>query len=99
MRPAHLLRHGLHREDVRHSPVLAHLGAVDAALDALLLALDARHHRPMRIHDDEPIDLELRRARTVISLAIALQGALADYQQDELERVHIQQCNRDGRPI
>jgi len=91
-----MLRHGLNREDIKASPVLAHLGAVDAALDALLLALHARHHGVLRTRDDEPYDLEQRRARLITSLAIALQSAMADYQYDELERVHILQCNRHG---
>jgi hypothetical protein len=91
-----MLRHGLTVPEVKDSPVLAHLGVVDAALDALLLALKARHHAILRTSDDEPYDLETRRARLVCSLAIALQSAMADYQHDELERVHIAHINRRG---
>ena len=93
MRPAHLLRHNLQRDQVRLSPVLAHLGAVDATLDALLLAFSIRHPDALRIRIDEPCSLELRRSRTVISLALALQGAMAEYQDDELERVEIDRRN------
>jgi hypothetical protein len=70
--------------------VLAHLGAVDAALDALLLALAVRHPRALHIVAAEPYDLELRRSRTVTALAIALQGAMAEYQENALERIAIQ---------
>lgn len=97
MRPAHLLHHGLQPHDVKMSPVLAHLGAVDAALDALLLALAVRHPGALRIAAGGPYDLELRRARTVTSLAIALQGALHEYQENELERIEIQ--NRGGHVL
>ena len=94
MRPAHLLHHNLQPRQVRLSPVLAHLGAVDAALDALVLALTVRHPQALRISIDEPYNLELRRSRTVISLAVALQGAMAEYQADELERIHIDLCQQ-----
>jgi hypothetical protein len=97
VRPAHLLHHSLQPRDVEKSPVLAHLGAVDAALDALLLALAVRHPRALRITANEPYDLELRRSRTVTALAIALQGAMAEYQENELERIAID--NLDGRAL
>jgi hypothetical protein len=94
MRPAHLLHNNLQPRQVKMSPVLAHLGAVDAALDALLLAFAVRHPRALRITANEPYDLELRRSRTVIALAIALQGAMADYQADELERLESEEHGR-----
>ena len=58
MRPAHLLHHNLQRHQVRLSPVLAHLGAVDAALDALVLALTVQQPQALRISIDEPYNLE-----------------------------------------
>lgn len=87
MRSAHLLHHGLRPRDVEKSPVLAHLGAVDAALDALLLALTARFPRALRVTAGEPYDLELRQARTVAALAVALQGAMAHLHEYELDRI------------
>jgi len=88
MRPAHVLHHYLRRHHVRQTPVLAHLGPLDAALDALLLAL--RSHEPAVLEasaPDRPIELELRRARSVAALALALQGAMYDYQDLLLERI------------
>lgn len=95
LRPAHLLHHYLRREHVADSPVLALLGPTDALLDALALALSARHPRLQR-HPipDEAWDLELRRAQTVAALARALQGALAEYQDDEIQRLELERQNR-----
>jgi hypothetical protein len=88
VRPAHLLHHYLRRDHVRDSPVLAHLGALDAALDALLLALGGDDPSILRAPAaDAPLDLELRRARTVAALALALQSAMYDYQDILLERL------------
>ncbi len=78
MRPAHLLRHNLQRDQVRLSPVLA---------------FSIRHPDALRINIDQPCNFELRRSRTVISLALALQDAMAEYQADELERVEIDHRN------
>jgi hypothetical protein len=98
MRPAHLLHHYLREQHVAASPILPQLGALDAALDALVLALTARHPRlAHRITPDEVWDHELRRAQTVAALALALQGALADYQNDDLERVELALA-RSGLP-
>jgi hypothetical protein len=88
MRPAHLLHHYLRHDHVNDSPVLALLGPADALMDALVLALSARHPRVhARPVPDEPWDRELRRAQTLGALARALQGAMVDYQHDELERI------------
>lgn len=87
MRPAHLLHHNLQRDHIKLSPVLGHLGVVDAALDVLLLALSLQQPEALRVTIDQPYNLELRRSRTVAALALALQGAMAEYQADELERV------------
>jgi len=93
MRPAHLLHHGLQRHHIQLSPVLGHLGVVDAALDVLVLALSLQQPEALRVTIDEPYNLELRRSRTVVALALALQGAMAEYQADELERVEIDRRN------
>jgi hypothetical protein len=91
MRPAHLLHHYLRHEHLSGNPVLALLGPADALLDALLLALRARHPRLQR-HPlpDEPWDRPVRRAQTVAALAVALQGALAEYQDDEIDQVELE---------
>jgi hypothetical protein len=91
MRPAHLLHHYLRHDHVDDSPVLVLLGPADALMDALVLALTARYPR-VRSHPlpDEPWDQGLRRAQTLAALARALQGAMVDYQHDELERIELE---------
>lgn len=89
MRPAHLLHHYLRPHHVRDSPVLAHLASLDAAIDTMLLALQGQEPSAVKLPpaDDPGQGLELRRARTVASLAAALQNAMYDYQQALLERI------------
>ncbi len=88
MRPAHLLHHYLRHHHVDKRPALALLGPADALMDSLVLALEAQHPRLRRSRlPDEPWDRELRRAHTIAALARALQGAMAEYQDDEVERL------------
>jgi hypothetical protein len=87
MRPLPWLRH-LKPRDIERHPALALLGPVDAALEALVLALRALHPGIDRYPlPDEPWDLDRRRAQAVASLVRALQSALLDYHQDQLERL------------
>lgn len=90
MRPSHFLRHALRVDHIETTPVLTLLGPADALLDALVLALRARHGRLRGFPvPDEPWDHELRRAQHVAALAVALQGAIAEYQSEQLERIDL----------
>lgn len=74
--------------DVEKHPALALLGPVDSVLEALVLALRARHARLDRFPlPADHWDLELRRAQNIAALARALQIALVDYHADQLDRV------------
>lgn len=86
----------LQTSDVDNHPALALLGPLDSTLEALVLALRARHPRLERFpKPSEPWDLELRRVQNLAALARALQIALMDYHGDQLERLRRTQDDQD----
>jgi hypothetical protein len=94
MRPLHAQTQ-LDRLDLENHPALALLAPADAVLEALVLALRAHHHRLEHYPAmPDPWDLPLRRAQNIAALARALQAALFDYHDDQLDRIRQQQQSR-----